>query len=346
MYSPKRKEELRMLYDDYKNERMPIYAIEYLYPFEPIVTDYTFDLSPCYPYISFEVKKVPRGIDNYTSFKFKAYGLIKPDTVWRGPKYETSTKMYPIKDSLDIANMMLLQAVKASPGKMVLPYSIEQVSTASMFQYRWDEKEPILGGTITGTDFTTSWVGGNAQWHQFTDEDMQKLNRQIIKTYNSKPFVTTFHNAVNLLSAGFYLEAFTLLCFCLEGMTYHWFEEISLLHGIFNEYVTYRTTKISPCDTCEFIADSVEKKPCNAMEPSLFANIKFMLQNNCITQNEAKKIQRLIAKIRNDKLRNKTVHGENSKASKKIVEESLQGIMELQNVFVEIAERAVQEKTK
>lgn len=137
-----------------------------------------------------------------------------------------------------------------------------------------------------------------------------------------------------------------LLCFCLEGMTYHWFEEISLLHGIFNEYVTYRTTKISPCDTCEFIADSVEKKPCNAMEPSLFANIKFMLQNNCITQNEAKKIQRLIAKIRNDKLRNKTVHGENSKASKKIVEESLQGIMELQNVFVEIAERAVQEKTK
>lgn len=82
------------------------------------------------------------------------------------------------------------------------------------------------------------------------------------------------------------------------------------------------------------------------MEPSLFANIKFMLQNNCITQNEAKKIQRLIAKIRNDKLRNKTVHGENSKASKKIVEESLQGIMELQNVFVEIAERAVQEKTK
>ena len=270
-YFPKRKEELRAIYDDYKNNRMPIYIVEYLYPFEPIIKDYTFDLSSCYPYISLEVKKVPRDIDSYTSFKFKAYGLIKPDTFWRGPKYETSTKMYPIKDSLNIANMVLLQAVKASPGKLVMPYSIEQVSTASMFQYRWDEKEPILGGTIAGTDFTAHWVGENAQWHQFTDEEMQELNRQITKTYNSKPFVTTFHNAVNLLSAGFYLEAFTLLCFCLEGMTYHWFEEISMLYGIFDKYIMYRTTKISPCDTCEFITDSVKKKPYGGMEPSLFA---------------------------------------------------------------------------
>lgn len=88
-YSDTRKKELQALYEDYKNNHYPIYTIEYLYPFEPIVKDYTFDLSPCYPYISMEVKEVQRGNDNYTSFKFKAYGLIKPDTFWRGPKYDT-----------------------------------------------------------------------------------------------------------------------------------------------------------------------------------------------------------------------------------------------------------------
>lgn len=343
-YSSKRKEELRALYDDYKNKKMPIYVVEYLYPYEPIIKDYTFDLSSCYPYISLEVKKVSCNINSYTSFKFKAYGLIKPDTFWRGPRYKTSTRMYPIKDSLKVANMMLLQAIKASPGKMVLPYSIEQVSTASILQYRWDEKEPILGGTITGTDFTAHWVGGNAQFHQFTDEEMQELNRQIIKTYNCKPFVTTFHNAVNLLSAGFYLEAFTLLCFCLEGMIYHWFEEISLIYGISDKYAIYRTTKISPCDSCKLITDSVKEKPHGGMKPSLFANVNFMLQNNCITEYEAKNIHRLIGKIRKDEMRNKTVHGEINEISKKNVEQSLQGIMKLQDMLVEITKRALQEK--
>lgn len=338
-YFPKRKEELRVLYNDYKNKKMPIYVVEYLYPYEPIIKDYTFDLSSCYPYISLEVKKVSRDIDSYTNFKFKAYGLIKPDTFWRGPRYKTSTKMYPIKDSLKIANIMLLQAIKASPGKLVVPYSIEQVSTASMFQYRWDEKEPILNGTITGTAFSAHWVGNNAQWHQFTDEEMQELNKQIANTYNSKPFVTTYHNAVNLLSAGFYLEAFTLSCSCMEGMVYHWFQEISRYNGTFEKYMKYSTSKISPCDVCGFLPDSAKKKPYNGMEPTLFAHVNFMLQNNCITKDEKKNLLRLISKIRNDKLRNKTVHGENSEASKKIAEESLQGIMELQNVFIEIADR-------
>lgn len=88
LYS-KRQTELRNLYEDYKVGKLPIYTVEYLYPFEPVVKDYMFDLTPCYPYISLEVKKVPREKDNYTSFKFKAYGLIKPDTWWRGPKWET-----------------------------------------------------------------------------------------------------------------------------------------------------------------------------------------------------------------------------------------------------------------
>ncbi len=153
--------DLRLLFDDYKNRRMPIYTVEYLYPFEPIVEDYIFDLSPCYPYISLEVKKVPRDKDNYTSFKFKAYGLIKPDPWWQGSKWENREKMPSVKKTLPIVNMLLLQAVKASPGKMVVPYSIEQVSTVSMFQYRWDENEPILRGTITSTDFGAQWVGGN-----------------------------------------------------------------------------------------------------------------------------------------------------------------------------------------
>lgn len=342
----KRQTELRNLFEDYKAGKLPIYTVEYLYPFEPVVKDYMFDLTPCYPYISLEVKKVPREKDNYTSFKFKAYGLIKPDTWWRGPKWETREKSPPIRKSLEITNMMLLLAVKASPGKMVMPYSINQVSTASMFQYRWDEKETILGGTITGTDFTSDWVGGNTPWHQFTDAEMIELNRYIIGTYKNKAFVTTYHHATNLFSAGFYLESFSLLCSCAEGMIYHWFDEIAKNNSIREEYSIFRNKKLSKCDTCEYFSSQTAKKPYDGMPPSIFANIDFFYKKKCITKEDAKKMRRLLLKIRADQLRNSTAHGENSIVNKDTVQDSLDGITELQTLLVEISDKAATEKEK
>ena len=340
----KRQIELRNLYEDYKTGKLPIYTVEYLYPFEPVIKDYVFDLTPCYPYISLEVKKVPRERDSFTSFKFKAYGLIKPDAWWKGPKWETREKNPPVRKSLEITNMMLLHAVKASPGKMVVPYSINQVSTVSMFQYRWDGKEAILGGTITGTDFTSDWVGGNAPWHQFTDDEMVELNRRMIETYQNKAFVTTYHHATNLFSAGFYLEAFSLLCSCCEGMIYHWFDEIARNNCMGDEYNIFRNTKLSKCDTCEYFLGRTAKKPYDGMPPSIFANIDFFYKKKCITKEDAKKMRRLLSKIRADQLRNNTAHGENSIVSKETVQDSLDGIMELQTLLVRISDKAAKEK--
>lgn len=335
----KRQQDLRNLYVDLKNDKQPIYIVEFLYPFEPIVPDYTFDLSQCYPYISMEVKRVPRDRDSYTSYKFKVYGLIKPDIFWRGPKCETQEKMPPVKSALSIVNMMLLQAVKASPGKMILPYNIEQVSTVTMFQYRWNQKEPILGGTITGTDFTAQWVGGNAQWHSFTQDEMTELNRRVVNLYSSRLFVTTFHHATNLLSSGFNLEGFLLLCTSCEGMVYYWCEEIAKLCGIENAYRGFLGTKKSKCDSCELFKKSSISKPYAGMEPSIFENFDFLLRKECITKSENKQLRKYLSKVRNGNLRNRTAHGSNNEVSKHEAEESLNALFEMQNIFVKITNR-------
>lgn len=115
---------LRMVYVDYKEGKLPIYTVEFLYPFEPIIPDYTFDLHECSPYISMRVERVPRDNDSFTNFIFKAYGFINTKFDWEGPRWETRHKFPAVKKALPIANLMLLQAVKASPGKMVLPYNI------------------------------------------------------------------------------------------------------------------------------------------------------------------------------------------------------------------------------
>lgn len=340
-----RQRELRDLYADYKDRKLPVYTVEFLYPFTPILPDYIFDLSQCEPYISLEIKKVPRATDSYTSFKFKSYGLIKPDIFWKGPQWKTREKMPAIQKALPITNMLLLQAVKASPGKMIMPYSIEQVSTASMFQYRWDESEPILGGTIFGTDFTAQWVGGNTQWHTFKPEEMKELNNKIISTYSSKSFVTTFHHATNLLSAGFNLEGFLLLCSSCEGMVYHWCEIIADTCGMGDQYRCFSQKKVSKCDECELFKNTPTKeKRCGEMKPSAFDVVSFLTTNKCISKVEGGKIKKYLSKVRNNNMRNDTVHGANNRIGKKIAEDSLEAVFELQNVFAEIEERLKRQK--
>ena len=176
-----RQKDLRALYEEYKLGKLPIYTVEFLYPFAPIVPNYVFDLTECYPYISFEVKQEKRDCDSLTSFKFKAYGFINTRIDWEGPLWSNKCKLPPVAKALDIANLMLLHAVKASPGKMVTPYSIEQVSTVSMLQYRHDGEQSIGGGLITGTDFSAHLIGNNSKWHEFTPDEMQELNRRITR---------------------------------------------------------------------------------------------------------------------------------------------------------------------
>ena len=94
--------------------------------------------------------------DNYTSFKFKAY-------VDKAGYLVERAQMGNSREESAYQKILGNHKHDAAPGsqglawKMVMPYSINQVSTASMFQYRWDEKETVLGGTITATDFTSGW---------------------------------------------------------------------------------------------------------------------------------------------------------------------------------------------
>lgn len=339
-----RQVELKNLYEDYFNGRLPIYTVSFLYPFEPIIENHIFDLSQCLPYISLDVERVPRETDNYTKFTVTAYGLIKPDSFWQGPKWETREKLPPVRKALDIVNMLLLYAVKASPGKMVLPCSIEQVSTVdNMYQYRWDKSGTILGGIITSTDFSSQWVGGNAQWHKFSDEELQITNDALVRSYGSKPFVRIYHNATNLLSAGFNAEAFLLFCSCGEGMIHHWCEEIATIKGIRNEYLSFANEKVSKCDSCGYYNGKESEKPRKDMVRSIYENLTFLQKRDCITKSERNRLKAYFSRLRSNDLRNIISHGADYAVSRKDAENAEKALLDMQQCFLEIEDRLKQE---
>lgn len=331
-----RQKELRTLYEDYKSGKLPIYTIAFLYPFDPIVPNYVFDLSGCFPYISFEVSQVKRDDDSLTEYKFKAYGFINTRMDWEGPRWSDRTRFHVVAKSLSIVNLMLLHAVKASPGKMITPFSVEQVSTiSSVFQYRYDGIQSIEGGLVTGTDFRAHWIGNNAKWHEFTSDEMQELNRRIVNTYDNKPFVSIFHHATNLLSAGFYNESFLLLCACCEGMFYHQCTELAKTAGIEKEYVEFSNSKKSRCAECELNKDNSKKIIDSGLPPTLFANVDFLQQHHCLSKQNAKEIKSLIHIVRNDNLRNSIAHGKDFSACRQDAENTLQALLKMQEVFVQ-----------
>ena len=335
-----RKNELVALYDDYKNGKMPIYVVEYSYPFEPLMEDYVFDLSPCPPYISLEVKKKPRDIDSHTHFRFKIKGLIKPDTLWQGARWKDRVRMPPIKKTLAIVNMLLLNIVKASPGKMVTPYNIEQVTSASMLQYRYNEKDTILGGTLLFSDFRATFIGSNAKWNKLTQEDMAHLNQLIINGYSSRPFVTTFLHATNLLSGGFYLESFMLLYSCCEGMTNYWCEEIAKIRGIEKQYGEFSDTEISKCDACELYKKNPDfERPYKGMKPLFNDKLTFLFKHECITKEEKQRLTSYFYKVRHSNLRNDVDHYAKNDITKKEADESLDALLKLQDEFQIIINR-------
>lgn len=334
---------LRFVYEEYKIGKLPIYEVAFYYPFDPIIPDYVFDLEKCYPYISMSVVRVPRDKDSLTCFKFKAYGFINIDLNWEGPRWENRHKLPAVKKALSIVNLMLLQAVKASPGKMVLPYNIEQVSTVSMHQYRCNGVQTIFNGLVTGTDFTAHWVGNNCSWHSFTPEEMQELNRRVVATYDNKSFVTTFHHATNLLSGGFYTESFLLFCFCCEGFVYHWCEEIAKIYGEEQQYIEFSERKQSCCDDCDLYIDRSIEPHNKGMEPTLFSNLKYLEEKRWINSTECKKLRELVSKIRQDKLRNNIVHGKVFGATKANADEALTYILEMQEVFLRIVDKGKKE---
>ena len=113
-----------------------------------------------------------------------------------------------------------------------------------------------------------------------------------------------------------------------------------------DKYKTYKVEKVSKCDTCDFYVKSQKKKtkPDDGRIPSLFSNVSFMRKQNCITKEEERSIHQLISLVRSGNLRNRTVHGDNDIITKQIVEQSLQGILDLQELLTRIVNNKKQEE--
>lgn len=338
--------ELLSIYDDYNNGNLPYYTLNFLLPYPPLFKNYTFDLSKCFPYVSLTIKEFPRVLDDgiiqdyFTSVEFKVYGFTHKSSLWMGDDWEKREKLPHIKKCLPILNMLFLYAGN-STKTFVPTICIEQVSSTKITQFTYDGK---MVTNSMGTDFRTHWVGLNVPKHEYTMDELYQLNEWLVQSYGSECFISLFQQAKNNISAGMYVESFLLLCSCSESMIYYWCRRLCMALGIANLYEEFSKSRISSCDKCKLFLNSTEhEKPHFGMEPSLFQHINYIVDKCKLSNKQEKELKKLISKVRNDGLRNAVVHGRTNNVSLSVVNQSIETLMELQDLFLCI-EREIKQK--
>ena len=339
LVNSKNTNKLLTLYKDYCNGKLPYYTLSFTIPYSPFVKEYTFDLSKCFPYISMTIKEEPRTLpdgniqDVFTSIEFKLYGFTNQSPRWMGDSWTKREKLPHIKKCLPFLNMLFLYAGNST--KTFMPtICIEQISSTSISQYTNDNEQITWS---MGTDFTSEWVGLNVPKHYYTPDELKQLNDWVVQSYGCDCFVTLFQQAKNNVSAGLYVESFLLLCSCSESMIYYWCRRLCEILGIALEYDEFSKKQISACDSCQLFKNSEEtEKHHKGMEPSLFQHIKFINTRCNLSSQQGKHLFKLISKVRNDKLRNEIVHGRTNSVSLTEIQQSIDSLMKLQDLFIEI----------
>lgn len=331
------------LYKGSQKGKQPLYVVKFLYPYEPPIAVATFDLTPCYPFVSLKIDRVPRDEDCFTSFEFTVLGYTNADTFWDGPTWKNRDRFPAVKKVLPLLNIMLLLAAEATPGRFITPYCIEQVSSVEIYQYPYDGGEAVH--LCIGTNFATQWVGGNIPKKIFSEQELQYLNQRLVNTYQAKPFVRIYHQAKNNISAGLYVESFLLFCTCAEALVYHWCGVISSLCGKEDEYKNFEVSKFSACDRCDLLINAKSKdKPDKGREPTVFRYFDFLKDVCRISKANTRRLNSFFSKARNESLRNDVVHGRTIDVTLSHLKESEKALLDMQALFVEIEKEIAHRK--
>lgn len=331
--------DLITVYNDFMSGKLPYYIVSFWTPYEPLFEDYQFDLRGCFPFEYMKVSKTLQDSNDanskvYTKYEFKKYGFVHTDSTWGGPEWikDDYEEKVEFKNCLKLTNMMLLYASNAVPGSFTPIICVEQLSTMEVHQFTSGGKE--ING-VWYWDFDAQWVGLNAPRYEYSIENLSYINNWLIQTYGCDSFVQLYQQAKNNMSAGLYVESFLLLCTCVESLVYYYCDRILGMIGKKKEYDIFSDTKKSICADCSLNING-EITADNGHLPTLFDHVRFFCKEANIDSSVRDEILDLIKNIRNDTLRNDVVHGRTGNVRLKDVKTSIECIMKLQEVFLEI----------
>lgn len=275
------------------------------------------------------------GDRHFSRVEVKVKGFTCTDNYWFGPDLENEQHApQNIQFALLVINQVILNAKLLNETIRLVLASQNDIGTAATTQYDGDGERFHFSLAL---GFGGLVLVDSLSRQELSEEQVKELterlkNRKLLLHEELYAQALIEREQMNLIGAFYLLNSAT------EAMIDYFLFLLSTRNGRLETYEPFMKGD-SYCSKCELFnaAVDIEEPPRAVVPPSPFQKLKFLQEIGLGTASEVKRLQSMLAKIRNDTMRNELAHGRRSYVPNGVVNDAILSFQELRNVFGNLA---------
>ncbi len=268
------------------------------------------------------------GFRMFTQIEIYSENIVSTDRFWNGYTVHQKSK-YPYNENFIITavNEIVSYLSMVSETKYVSYVNSKQIGNITSYILLKSGKK--IKGCID-LSFKGLALANVANQKSITINEVEEKAFKKLLSYDLSLIIgdKLFAQAKMCINQGQYTEAFYFMNSSCEAYIY---EFTRLVSNDNKEYNDFKAEK-SKCDTCPNLGKEFNHKiehHAPKLPPSIFNYPKFLKEIGALNNKENKTLKKLIYNIRNNKLRNKLMHGGIHKIDGEVVELSFENLNEL-----------------
>lgn len=277
------------------------------------------------------------GDRHFSNVEVKVKGFTSTSNYWLGPNLENEYRVpWNIQIALLVVNQVILNAKLLDASLRLVLASDNDIGTAITTQYDGDGEQfhfsISLGfGGLALVDCLSRQELGEKQANELSD---RLMNHKLLLHEELYSQALIDRGNMNLIGA------FYLLNSAAEAMIDYFVSLVAEIKGKSEVYGQFMKGN-SYCLQCDFFKTSVSnaEPPRAAVPPSVFQQIKYLQEIDLLSSKEVRRLQGILAKVRNDSMRNELAHGRRNDIPMSVVDKAIHGVQELSNIFTALSQR-------
>lgn len=271
------------------------------------------------------------GDRHFSCVEVKVIGFTCTNNYWLGPDLENEHQApQNIQIALLVVNQVILNAKLLNETIRLILASQNDIGTAATTQYGGDGEQFHFSLSLGfgGSALVDSLSRQELSAEQVKELTERLMNRKMLLHEEIYAHALIERENMNLIGAFYLLNSAT------EAMIDHYLLMLSEIKGRLETYEQFRKGD-SYCFTCELFRDAViiKEPPRAVVPPSPFQKLKLLQEIGIGVASDVRQLQSMLAKIRNDKMRNELTHGRRSYIPSGVVNDAFLSFQKLKYVF-------------
>ncbi len=270
------------------------------------------------------------GDRHFSKIEIKIRGYTCTNNYWIGPDLEALSKeSRNSKLALTITNQIILNAKLVDESLRLVLASQNDIGNITTTQYDSNDEQFHFSMALGFGGFALVDVLSR---QELNEQQVRQLSKNLIDDLllHEELYAQALIERSNMNLIG----AFYLLNSSAEAMIDYFLTSLSTLKEKKEQFEMFIKGD-SYCKKCDLFkaATTIIEPPRSALPPSPFHKLKFIQEIGFGSSSDVRRIQSMLSRIRNDKMRNDLSHGRNNNIYSGAVDDAIKGFQELRLFF-------------